>query len=97
MILKIKAFIYRFSAIFGMRIYLAQREEDQYLLVHKFRRLAKDIIEDEEKSSIDEFGLMRGIWHAKNGFTSIYTRNMSFKDSIIAKVKHAFDFENSSW
>ena len=43
--LKTKAFIYRFSAIFGLRIYLAQREEDEFLLVHKFISLAEDIIE----------------------------------------------------
>jgi len=97
MILKAKAFIYRFSAIFGLRVYLAQREEDEFLLVHRFRRLAVDIIEGEETSGINEFGLMRGIWHASNGFTTVYTGNMSFKDSIVAKVKHAFDFDTNSW
>jgi hypothetical protein len=97
MILKAKAFIYRFSAIFGLRIYLAQREEDEFLLVHKFISLAEDIIEGEETSDINQFGLMRGIWHASNGFTTVYTGNMSFKDSIIAKVKHAFDFDYNSW
>jgi hypothetical protein len=96
--LKTKAFIYRFSAIFGLRIYLAQREEEDYVRLHRMYRLIRDIIEDEDtRDDKAEFGILRGIWHASNGFTAIYTRNMSFKDSIVAKVKHAFDFDYNSW
>lgn len=29
--IKLKAFIYRFSNIFGLHIYLAQKEEDAYI------------------------------------------------------------------
>jgi hypothetical protein len=97
MILKIKAFIYRFSNIFGARLYLAKREEEEFLIEHRFRRLVEAIIEGEDNRGIDQFGLTRGVWHAQNGFTTVYTRNMGFFEGKIARIKHAFDFSTDSW
>lgn len=95
--LKTKAFIYRFSHIFGLRIYLAQREEDNYIKRHMMRRLIVNIIEGNECDDQAEFGILRGIWHARYGFTSVWTRNKGFFEGLVAKLKHAFDFEHDSW
>jgi hypothetical protein len=83
MILKIKAFIYRFSDIFGLRIYLANKEEKEFL-----KNTSKRGTKAQRGRS-----LSIGIWQAANGFTTVYTRNMSMPRAIIAKVKHAFDFK----
>ena len=83
MILKIKAFIYRFSDIFGLRVYLAQKEEDEFL---------KNTSKRGSKAR-RERSLSIGIWQAANGFTTVWTGNMSRYQAIKAKVKHAFDFK----
>ena len=79
MILKIKAFIYRFSAIFGLRIYLAQKEELEFL---------KTVVgySDFDKS------IRLGLWQGKHGFTTVLTSRRPFYKATIAKIKHAFDF-----
>jgi hypothetical protein len=81
MILKIKAFIYRFSAIFGLSIYLAQKEELEFL---------KTMVghSDFDKSS------SLGLWQGKHGFTTVWTYKKSFFKAFIAKTKHAFDFRS---
>lgn len=79
MILKIKAFIYRFSVIFGLRIYLADKEEEAYI------KSLRDM--DELSESI-----YRGLWQGEKGFTTVWTYRMPFHKAILAKVKHAFDF-----
>lgn len=79
MILKIKAFIYRFSAVFGLRIYLAEKEEQAYLNSQEFdSQFAKEIA--------------IGIWQGKNGFTTVWTYKKSFFKALSLKFKHAFDF-----
>lgn len=80
MILKLKAFIYRFSNIFGLRIYLAEKEEVAYLssLGH---------------TTSFELGIYTGLWQCKHGFTTIYiSRNTYFIKRIYGKIKHAFKF-----
>lgn len=81
MILKIKAFIYRFFNIFGIHVYLASKEEKRYLETLEFD---------------DEFdkGTFIGLWQAKNGFTTIWTYKMPLHKAVISKVKHAFDFRS---
>lgn len=77
--IKLKAFIYRFSAIFGLSIYLAEKEEQAYI------NSLKDM--DELSESIH-----RGLWQGQRGFTVVWTYKMPFHKAIIAKIKHAFDF-----
>lgn len=81
MILKLKAFIYRFSAIFGLRIYLANKEEQAYV---------------ESLEEVDELykGCSIGLWQAKHGFTTICTYKQPFFKALIAKIKHAFNFRS---
>lgn len=79
MILKIKAFIYRFSAIFGLSIYLAEKEEQMYI-----NRMP-------DESEFFE-SVHRGLWQAENGFTTVWTWGMPWYKSLWAKIKHAFDF-----
>ena len=75
MIIKIKAFIYRFSNVFGLYIFLAQKEEDEYV-----NSLGEDA----------DF-LSAGLWEAKHGFTTVLTYRMRFDKVILAKLKHAFN------
>ena len=79
MILKIKAFIYRFSNIFGLRIYLATREEKLYLETLEF-------------SDYLDKSISAGLWQARNGFTTTWTHRLPWYKAIILKIKHAFDF-----
>lgn len=81
MILKIKSFIYRFSNIFGLNIYLAKKEEQEY-------------INSLENTSDLYRNLEVGCWQAENGFTTIWTYKMPIHKAIIAKVKHAFQIRH---
>jgi hypothetical protein len=81
MILKIKAFIYRFCDIFNVRVFLARREE--YLYIKSLGELDKDLK-----------GIHTGLWQAKHGFTTVWTYKQSSLKSFISKVKHAFDFKD---
>jgi hypothetical protein len=89
MILKIKAFLYRFSDIFGCRLYLAKKEEEAYFRKAMFVDKVSGIIDED---LVDDFGinLHRGLWHAEHGFTTVYTRHMPPLKALITKVKHAF-------
>lgn len=78
MSLKLKSFIYRFSAIFGLSIYLARKEEDAYI---KSMNLESDSIA--EKCS-------RGLWQARHGFTTVWTYKQPFFKALKAKINHAF-------
>ena len=79
--IKIKAFIYRFSNIFGLHIYMAQKEEDAYInSLGKLDRVGE--------------GCSRGLWQAKYGFTTIWTYKEPFFKALIAKIKHAFEFRS---
>jgi hypothetical protein len=75
--LKLKAFIYRFSNIFGLRIYLAGKEEDAFIATQNL------------KSGISE-GIARGSWQAKHGFTTIWTWGQPLHLQFWKKLKHAF-------
>lgn len=79
--IKFKAFIYRFSAIFGLHIYLAKKEEQAYIA---------------SLGKLDELheGCSRGLWQAKYGFTTVWTYKQPFFKALIAKTKHAFDFRS---
>jgi hypothetical protein len=81
MSLKSKAFIYRFSAIFGLRIYLADKEEQAYI----------NSLED-----LDQFeeGCYRGVWQGKHGFTTVWTYKMPWYKTIVVNTRHAFDFRS---
>jgi len=81
MTLKIKAFIYRFSNIFGLYIYLAQKEEGVFMKTQKI------------DSEIPR-GCIVGLWQAQNGFTSVWTYKMPFHKALLSKIKHAFDFRS---
>jgi hypothetical protein len=76
--IKLKAFIYRFFAIFGLRIYLAQKEEDAYI-----NSLGKDA----------DF-LSVGLWQGKHGFTTVWTYKQPFFKALVSKIKHAFTFRS---
>lgn len=84
MILKIKAFIFRFSDIFGLYIYLATKEEKRYLETLEF---------DDDMYKMYK-NIYTGMWQAQNGFTTIWTYKMPIYKAIIAKTKHAFDFKD---
>jgi hypothetical protein len=77
MIIKIKAFIYRFSNVFGLHIYLAQKEEDQYI---------KSLPKQDRISR----GCSIGLWQAQHGFTTVWTSRLKFGKRIVSKLKHAF-------
>ena len=79
--IKLKAFIYRFSNIFGLHIYLAQKEEDAYIdSLGKLDRVGE--------------GCSRGLWQAEYGFTTIWTYKEPFFKTLISKIKHAFTFRS---
>ena len=84
MILKIKAFIYRFSNIFGMYIYLATKEEKKYLETLEFGDSMYEMCK----------GIYTGVWQGKNGFTTVWTYKMPLHKAIIVKTKHAFNFKD---
>jgi hypothetical protein len=75
--LRLKAFIYRFTAIFGAAIYLAKKEEQDYIDSQSF---------DSELSE----SLARGCWQAKYGFTTVWNYKKSFFEALISNIKHAF-------
>lgn len=79
MSLKFKAFVYRFSNIFGLRIYLASKEEKRHIdslwMFSEFDR-----------------NLGVGLWQARHGFTTVWTGKQPMHKAFISKVKHAFDF-----
>lgn len=79
--IKFKAFIYRFSAIFGLRIYLANKEEQAYL---------------ESIANYSEFdkSIDVGLWQARHGFTTVWTRRQPFIKALVVKIKHAFTFRS---
>lgn len=79
--IKLKAFIYRFSAIFGLRIFLANKEEQAYL-----KSMAN-------YSKFDKH-INLGLWQAKHGFTTVWTYKQPFFKATIAKIKHAFNFRS---
>lgn len=81
MILKIKAFIYRFCNIFGLHIYLAKKEEKLYLETLEF-------------SDYLDKSISSGLWQAENGFTTVWTHKLPLHKAIIAKIEHAFDFRS---
>jgi hypothetical protein len=81
--LKLKAFIYRLSDVFGKSIYLAREEEDLYMELLR-----------EAEGRYDELwdGIERGSWQAHHGFTTVWTFRQPWYVSIWEKVKHAFRF-----
>jgi hypothetical protein len=76
--IKLKAFIYRFSNIFGLHIYLAQKEEDAYV---------SSLGEGADFLSV-------GLWQGKHGFTTVWTYKQPLFKATISKIKHAFDFRS---
>jgi hypothetical protein len=75
--LRLKAFIYRFTAIFGRGIYLASKEEQAYINSQEF------------ESALSE-SVAIGCWQARNGFTTVWTYKQSFFKAIASNIKHAF-------
>lgn len=80
MILKIKAFIYRLGDVFGLSIYLADKEEDAYIEENNYS--GKGFAED----------IARGSWQAKHGFLSVWTGAMPFHVVIWKKIKNVVRF-----
>jgi hypothetical protein len=89
-LLKVKAFIYRFSDVFGYRIYLAEKEESAYFYrISCIDNMCKMV--DSSLSLGIALYLHRGIWHINNGFTTVYvSRDTNKIKSLMIKVKHAF-------
>jgi hypothetical protein len=81
MILKLKSFIYRFSNIFGLRIYLARKEENAYIK-------SLELSEDENGEFMEN--LSRGTWQARHGFTTVWTYEQNIFRATKAKISHAF-------
>jgi len=86
--LRIKAFIYRLSALFGKRIYLAQKEEDAHFAEAVFASTVLYIITGKDRHFI--ISLNRGMWHAEHGFTTVYTRHITFFKAIEQNIIHLF-------
>lgn len=88
-----KAFIYRFFAIFGLRIYLAEREEQDFMARSLFRDIVMSIIDDSYDRDYNAIyrSINRGMWQARNGFTTIHLRKKNLA-AIVLKAKHAFNF-----
>ncbi len=78
MSLKIKAFIYRFFMVFGVSVYLADKEEQQYI----------DSLKKEGKLQLE--GVHRGSWQAKHGFLSVWTYKQNFIEATWNKIKNVF-------
>jgi hypothetical protein len=76
--LKLKSFIYRFTAIFGRGLYLANKEEQAYIDSQNF------------KSELSE-SIARGCWQGGKGFTTVWTYKQPFCKSLVSKIQHAFD------
>jgi hypothetical protein len=75
--LKLKAFIYRFSNIFGLRIYLADKEEQAF-------------IDTQDLSSGLAEGTLRGCWQAQHGFTTVWTSRLKGFRKFKLRTFHAF-------
>ena len=78
--IKFKAFIYRFSNIFGLSIYLADKEEQEY--INSLDKPLSDLGVE----------LEGGLWQAEYGFTTVWTFTMPWHKALIAKIKHAFRY-----
>jgi len=78
MSLKVKAFIYRFSNIVGLRIYLANKEEQEFINSIKNTDHLHESLE-------------RGLWQAKHGFTTVWTYKQPFHKALLTKIKHTFN------
>lgn len=76
-VIKLKAFIYRFSAIFGLSVYLADKEEQAYVDSLNIRGEFED-------------SCARGTWQGKHGFTTVWTWGKPWHKALFAKIKHAF-------
>lgn len=79
--LKFKAFIYRFSNIFGLHIYLADKEENAYI---------KSLELPNDKNGEFMESLSRGTWQARHGFTTVLSYKQPFHKVLHIKIKHAF-------
>lgn len=81
--LRLKAFIYRLSDVFGKTIYLARKEEDLYM----------ELLNEAEGPLSEMWdGIERGSWQAHYGFTTLWTYKEPWYKAFWARLKHAFDF-----
>lgn len=78
--LKFKSFIYRFSNIFGLHIYLAKKEEDAYIK-------SLELPTDSNGNFMES--LSRGTWQARHNFTTVWTYRQNFFKALVSKTKHA--------
>jgi hypothetical protein len=81
--LKLKAFIYRLSDVFGRTIYLADEEEQLYIEL---------LTEAEGPLSEMWEGIERGSWQGHYGFTTVWTYKQPWYKATWEKLKHTFDF-----
>lgn len=80
MIIKLKAFIYRLSDVFGLSIYLAEKEENEYIEENGFK--GKGLKEN----------IARGGWQATHGFSKVLVWKKPVYVKVWIKLKHAFYF-----
>jgi hypothetical protein len=73
--IKFKAFIYRLSAVFGLSIYLAKKEEDAY-------------IKTLDNNSELHDSISVGLWQVDNGFTTVWTYKKPFLKAMVLNLKH---------
>lgn len=83
MSIKLKSFIYRFSDVFGLSIYLAKEEEELYI----------ELLQEAE-GPLSEFSesMERALWQVEAGFTTVFTYKQPWYKSAWSKLKHAFNY-----
>lgn len=78
---KLKVFVYRLSNVFGLHIYLAKKEEQEYI----------DSMCDQSEFSRS---ISIGLWQAQQGFTTVGTYKQPWYKAFWIKLKHAFNFRS---
>ena len=94
-LLKIKSIIYRYT-----NVYLAYREENEYLTSKDFWVRHIEIMNDKDNDldPMDAQGLLIGIWQANHNFATPCT-SYSFKRGFIPKIinRAIIIYKNLKW
>jgi hypothetical protein len=68
---------------------MAQKEEHEYFAQILFVHTVSRIITEKENSDLSIM-LQVSMWHASNGFTSVYTRNIPRIEALKQNIIHLF-------